>query len=111
MDLTKSYAETKGILPIDWNVFLSREDINETSWRTAQHASANWVTCACGAQCSIIPRVKIDGEPKDKTLWNLGVRFNFAIKDRDKFSAKSILAKIEERSAYLIKQINDGAPY
>lgn len=67
--------------------------------------ASNWVTCACGNQCSIIPRDNVGG-PKDRELNQLGVDFYTAVMGYDVGGAKKILHKIEERSASIIKKIN-----
>jgi hypothetical protein len=71
------YAVSMGGQPYDWNDFLARAIKGATAgyeetW--AINKAASWVTCACGNQCSIIPRDE-DGEPQDKILSALGVDF------------------------------------
>ena len=104
----KTYAEKKGEKPFDWNKFLE----NPPEWGWEEHLDAcdlscQWVTCACGNQCYIIPRYPI-GSPVDYKLESLGIAFNNSIQDAKYDVAKEILAKIEKRSeeirAELIKQ-------
>lgn len=89
---------------INWEVELNENDI---FWPHLVNESKEWVTCACGNQCVIIPR-NDSGSPVDRKLFDLGVRFHRSVVRRDKKSALKILNKIEERSAYLIKQIKDN---
>jgi hypothetical protein len=101
----KTYAQTEGRESFDWNKFLNREDISEREWAKADARAASWVTCACGNQCSIIPR-ETNGMPKDKALLTLGGGeggFYTAIKNRDVESARHLLHMIELRSAFLIE--------
>ncbi len=101
----KTYAQTRGDKSFNWNKFLNREYISESEWIKAEARAGSWVTCACGNQCSIIPR-ETNGMPKDKTLSTLGGGdggFYSAIKNRDVESARHLLHMIELRSAFLIE--------
>jgi hypothetical protein len=66
--------------------------------------SQNWVTCACGNQCSEIPR-KSTGVPEDISLSMLGVQFNNHILNEHFESAKITLANIELRSQQVLREI------
>jgi hypothetical protein len=80
----------------------------------AVYKSENWITCACGNQCDIIPR-NGNGKPDDPLLLELGIRFFGAIRamlddEGEDFVAareyaKKILMDIEKRSAELIAEI------
>lgn len=72
-------------------------------WENAVDKAGDWVTCACGNQCSIIPR--IGNAPIDGKLYTLGLEFPSAIADGDFLGAMEILHKIEERSCELIQEI------
>lgn len=100
----KTYSETQFKDPFDWNEFLNRKNITQTDWRRAYRLADNWVTCACGNQCDIIPK-RYDGAPVDRLLRFYGVEFFIYIRGEDKNSAIEVLKKIEERSAILIKEI------
>ena len=81
-------------------------------------ASQNWVTCAVGNQCDIIPRTWI-GEPEDNILNDLGRDFtahmvharlyhgvrNFCDARRAFVLAARILSAIEVRSTQLIQEL------
>ena len=67
--------------------------------------SASWVTCACGNQCSIIPRLGINGMPKDSALASDGQEFYNNVASLEVDKAVSTLERIEKRSEELIKQI------
>ena len=103
----KTYAQVTGQETFDWNAFLDRKKktIKKKDWKIVEEIAQNWTTCACGNQCSIIPR-ELNGEPVDKKLTKLGGDSGFygAILDRDKKLAKKFLKKIEKRSAKLIKK-------
>lgn len=103
----KTYAEAKGERLFDWNKFLNRARRFDEDWEYARALSNNWVTCACGNQCSIIPRDE-DGAPYDKLLGRLGMDFHAAISIRRRKRALEILKKIEVRSAQLIKEITEA---
>lgn len=128
----KTYAESIGSKPFDWNNFLNKEEYTEKELSEAEDLANNWVTCACGNQCSIIPRAGLDSwnrhSPIDTKLRKLGYSFMEAIdnmslygcntseyyKDEGKImfnkskkDAKDILQKIELHSSELIKEIND----
>ena len=102
-----TYSEDQGKEAFDWNKALSVENISGKTWDELAQKAGDWVTCACGNQCAIIPRYE-DGEPKDKVLSLLGSAEGFygAIKDRDKKYAIELLEMIELRSAVLIKRLS-----
>jgi len=104
----KTYAEIQGEPPFNWFNFLSQENISSEEWQDAKIKSSSWVTCACGNQCSIIPR-SIYGAPLDNELEALGggQGFHGAIELKLKGVALEYLKLIEKRSAYLIKNINE----
>jgi hypothetical protein len=100
-----SYTElVEGHELFDWNEFLNQEVIIGDSWQHARDLAGKWVTCACGAQCSVISRHD-NGMPKDLYLEMYGLQFHGAIGDQNKEEAKIILRKIEIRSQFLIRQI------
>jgi len=104
-----TYSEKNGRSPFNWTKFLDRAINGKATFSeklSAFHRSTSWVTCACGNQCNIIPRDEF-GAPLDSTLRELGSPFNGftdAISKEDYKKAKSLLLKIEKRSAYLIKK-------
>ncbi|PRP68133.1 hypothetical protein [Nonlabens agnitus] len=106
-----SYAESQGEKPFDWYSFLNKENISDQEWQDAIMLSNDWVTCACGNQCNIIPRedeglyYRHNGRPKDNLLSDLGGKFHGLIKRRYATKAIVVLQEIENRSAYLIAQI------
>lgn len=105
----KTYAETNKMKKFNWYDFLNRAikgKITNSEVANAQDYARDWVTCACGNQCSIIPRDE-DGEPWDNTLSELGGNFSYEVDDCRWKEALNILNKIEKRSALLInKEIN-----
>lgn len=118
----RTYTETKNKKSFNWHGALS-VDPRYITWlvlHTMEHKASNWVTCACGSQCEIIPRAS-DGSPLDPTLRNLGVEFTEAIckiiqhvsksewkgANENRLKATDILKEIEERSAAIITRITE----
>lgn len=111
----KTYMEEQKGESFDWNKFLKNAIRRKT--RIEQDVldeviarSQNWVTCACGNQCSVIPRFKDDDwededSPVDDELRELGVEFFECIEREAWVSAKNVLKEIEARSAFLIHEI------
>jgi hypothetical protein len=101
----ENYAETKGESAFDWNALLENppEYLSNEHYRACD-LSGEWVTCACGNLCDIIPRSPI-GRPSDTELESLGVNFYYAIKECEWQKAKEILAKIEKRSEEIIFEL------
>lgn len=134
----KTYSEEQGAKPINWRAWINSEiarigdritlgkgehffDSEEMYNRAGQ-----WVTCACGNQCAIIPRQEEEihgrvyvGKPLDVDLARLGLDFYQVVADfpgsvfnTEKATlfpfvgrfvkALEILDKIEARSAVLI---------
>lgn len=111
---TKTYAETRRQKPFDWNKFLDLRRVHtDEEWGLAKTRAGHWTTCACGNQCSTIPREGptrtangVSGAPKDARLRTLGYHFYEEISGRDVLSAKATLMRIEARAAILIEEIN-----
>lgn len=117
----KTYAEAAGKKPFDWNAALRILYSEMTHDKIDEMAmfAGNWVTCACGNQCEIIPRIWSSAIPKDRLLAILGMRFydcihgmqmSFHVANKANFnrfrrSAIVCLAKIEARSAEIIKEM------
>lgn len=104
-----TYAEQQGSTSFNWNKFLNKKKHTEDEIVHAYTLSRNWITCACGNQCSSIPR-NSDGSPVDLKLSSLGLLFTNTIKEmmfsefykEEKVKAKKILEDIEERTAFLL---------
>ena len=114
----KTYAETQGKAPFDWNAFLVKESYSYTEVEHAHYLSREWVTCACGNQCDIIPR-NYQGMPEDKILQHYGKEFvkflslminkYFSKEDFNigKKLAKQTLHAIESRSQEIINDLKN----
>jgi|SRR6185437_10517233 len=113
----KTYAETQGKAPLDWNAFLAKESYTYDQLTDARNRASSWVTCACGNQCDIIPR-DLDGAPIDAALDDLGSSFYNAICDMrlylynkyfEEFRQKAISAlhAIEFRSQEIINDLKN----
>ena len=104
----KTYSEERGKKAFDWNKALSKKRISKETWKELQKKASDWVTCACGNQCAIIPRW-YNGAPLDDVLTELGSVHGFygAVQGRDKEEALHFLEMIEMRSAFLIKKLSE----
>lgn len=104
----KTYAETQGEKPFDWNAFLDsaiENEPDEEAWEEANDLAGKWVTCACGNQCADIPRDETDGLPDDGILVKLGMNFWNEIQDKEWEWAIHFLAQIEARSAEILAEM------
>lgn len=99
-----TYAEKRHSRSFDWNEFLKKKTKTPAEIGMAIIYASNWISCACGNQCYIIPRHS-NGTPIDEKLFKLGVNFYISVKKEDWKKAKSRLAAIEKRSTTLINQI------
>lgn len=99
----KTYVEVRGKKPFNWYKALNEKEID---WEDLKNMASNWVTCACGNQCDVIPR-DFKGEPEDSVLSALGGHRGFygAIIKEDVKEALCFLNLIEVYSAKLIKKI------
>jgi len=104
----QTYAESCGCAPFDWNAALANppEKYSEEHTRLID-LSADWVTCACGNQCDIIPRYK-SGAPMDEYLRYLGDEFDVKVRLADWCEAIDTLENIEERSGEIITETKAG---
>lgn len=109
-----TYAASCHRKPFDWHAFLRRKTYTEASLRAANDRAGEWVTCACGNQCKVIPRLD-DGEPIDDVLSDLGMTFyhwigqmvaedGITLKDARR-EALTTLTRIERRAQVLIRQV------
>ena len=96
-----TYTETKHKPAINW---WDRINSKEPDWDEWSGDSGDWVLCATGSQCEIIPRNE-DGEPKDFLLHSLGMKFHNAVLAKDQKLMEFILHAIEERSRIIITKI------
>ena len=111
----RNYAETQGEPAFDWNKFLVTAHLHSNhDWESAKELAGDWVTCATGNQCDLIPRHEKNGlfyrrhEPKDTQLAELGIKFFNAIKGRSVALARIWLEQIENRSSELLFDILDA---
>lgn len=124
-DLPKVYKNKAGTA-VNWPKVLRRVgEIGKKKVKTekekdfltiATRLSGHWVTCACGNQCSIIPR-DASGEPYDSKLNILGLEFFEHVENAERCildksspyqslrSATATLNKIEKESTKLVKEI------
>jgi hypothetical protein len=99
--LLPTYAEVQGARPFDWYAFLAKPTHHQDEWHLATNLAGEWVTCACGNQCSAIPR-ELCGAPQDEQLYELGCAFARQILAEDVAAARLTLDFIERRSALLL---------
>jgi len=88
----------------DWFKFLDLSKKKKLQFQDiADRKAGNWVTCACGQLCDVLPRDE-SGIPEDEQLRTLGKIFYDSIVDSDFKFAKKLLKRIEKRSLKLIKR-------
>lgn len=115
----EAFSKVRGKQPFDWNKFLMGPKPAYGSEKEAEinALATGWVTCAAGNQCAKIPRYKRRGrspwggvhqlgEPKDAILCQLGVDFGDNIIDQEWPQARVTLAKIERRSASILRDMD-----
>ena len=91
----------------DWYAFLdASEEVKKEYRNEAYDLSSDWVTCACGQVCSVLPKGEYANVPLDCELGDLGIYFCDLICDEDWKNAKIILDRIEERTIFLLQQPN-----
>lgn len=103
----KTYAESQGEAPLDWNHWLDeaiRKEPSEYERDEAAELALGWVTCACGNLCDSIPRDGC-GAPRDAQLYYEGCEFSDLIESGEWKQAKTTLVGIEARSAFLLSQM------
>lgn len=118
MQKQKTYSEERNKPIIDWNKVISdlrsekikRRDVKgdiTDEFKEIERRAVDWVTCACGNQCSVIPRCSV-GRPIDSILAQLGGYFPITIANghEDNYErAEKILKDIEYRSAKILKEM------
>lgn len=113
----KTYNQQEHAIYFDWNQFFNHTTYTKDDLYMAVTMAMQWTTCACGNQCSVIPR-DVNGAPKDSVLSQLGVDFYGCIiqmeqsdtKERLKLYkafAMETLKKIEKRSEILINELTN----
>ena len=121
------YSQLKAI---NWPVvidLIEREGFESEDWETWDAAANDWVMCACGNQCAVIPR-GMTGAPRDALLSSLGRDFPMLLErlasavtggenehEREYCAAKvrKCLADIERRSSEILaemKAVKNGDP-
>lgn len=123
------YVEREKQEPLDWNLELSKTEFTVAEIQELSKLAGNWVTCACGNLCEVIPRTE-DGKPKDDQLRLLGTEFYGLVleqeghireqqniedirNDNKKYLASlyllheagKILARIEKRASEILDQM------
>jgi hypothetical protein len=97
----------------DWFAFLNQdiELVSEDYLDEAKSLADNWVTCACGQLCKVLPRGG-GNYPTDEELYDLGMDFARKInnledtrQNEDRLKALEILNKIEARTTLLLEQM------
>lgn len=122
----EAYCIKKFHEPFDWNEFLHKQVFSAKEIQKAFLLSERQTTCACGNQCSKIPRNDETGSPKDLKLRNLENEFYCAIGamqdaivnkkgviytnllNKNRIKAIEILKKIEVRSDELLMNIEQN---
>lgn len=107
MEKLEKYVEVRGKEPFNWNkaiaAMIKGNKDDKYNAKDLYDRSGDWVTCACGNLCDIIPR-DVDGTPYDGRLEDLGFIFHQDVAIEDWHKAKLTLSQIEKRSAVLINR-------
>lgn len=74
----------------------------KAEWKVMEAIASSWVTCACGQLCKDLP-CHHNGSPLDDEAHNLGMKFYDYICYKRWKDAIGTLDKIEERTAYLLR--------
>lgn len=105
----QTYAETKGAPVTDWWKELENPPrFDSDRYYKLRALAREWVTCACGNLCAVIPRGKVYGwhdAPLDVDLRRLGLRFHDYVVSGNWPASRKTLAAIEARSAELLAEI------
>ena len=106
------YSETQGKPLTNWfselDIKIKDKNAGTPHWKLLE-LSKDWVTCACGNQCDILPRYS-HGMPIDIDLSDLGMDFYYAVRDGEWKEAIQILQRIERRSWHLITSVYNYQP-
>ena len=90
----------------EWYAYLDASEEIKDKYKIASYELSNeWITCACGQVCEVLPKY-ISNAPKDGILFGLGVTFNNFIHENEFDEAKITLDEIEARTIFLLKQPN-----
>lgn len=106
----KTYFEkVKGASePFNWRHYLTKGiegNLSVSEKVLLSKLAGEWVTCACGNQCDIIPRMEL-GMPEDYKLRVLGYLFSGYVDSQEYEEAAKILEQIEQRSMQLIEELS-----
>jgi hypothetical protein len=97
----------------DWFAFLKQdmESVDVDYFNKANSLADNWVTCACGQLCKVLPKGN-GNSPVDNELYDLGMDFAHEIdnlrytrQNEDRLKALETLNKIEARTTLLLEQM------
>ena len=103
----KTYAETIGLDPIDWDACLQKiidGEATEEELDIAIRLSGSWKTDPGANLSNDIPR-DIDGSPFDRKLISECLTFHTNVFFMDYFHARDTLARIKQRGAELLLEI------
>jgi len=103
----KTYAETIGVSPIDWDACLQKlidGEATQEELKIADQSSGSWETDPGANLSNAIPR-DIDGSPFDRKLISECLTFHTNVYFRDYFHARDTLARIKQRGAELLLEI------
>jgi hypothetical protein len=107
----KTFAETKGLPPFNWNECLANpratvypEDRFPDALTYVRSLASSWKTCAVGNQDARLLRTG-RGVPHDYELFLLGARFSTEVCRHDFEKAQETLARIEARAGQLLAQM------
>lgn len=97
----------------NWFAFLKQdmESVDVDYFNKANSLADNWVTCACGQLCKVLPKGN-GNSPADDELYDLGMDFaneidnlKYTRQNEDRLKALETLNKIEARTTLLLEQM------
>ena len=108
----KTYAQSVGKEPFDWENFLNSENISKEQWDYAKQISQSWKTCPCGNMSVLIKRESANAalrpsRPMDEILYILGnsEHFHSAIENENQDDALDYFKMMKIREKQLLREI------
>lgn len=98
-----NYAESQEKEVVDWRVLLTDKT---PDWERFKKLAEDWNTCSIGQLSIFIPRQDED-IPIDEKLYNLGLKFNDAIKVEDAEIAIIWLSRVEARGKEVMLELRN----
>ena len=101
MKTAKEVLAEAGLDQSHWGIRIIEAELRGFFTIADEHASGNWMSCACGRLDDHIERDPEYGEPEDQELNEYGIKFYNAVTCNDFLEAALSLIKIVKRSMEL----------